>query len=177
MKAKTTALIVALGCCLLIATLMLIVHGEKNNTSKEYIKRIDVSSYSSKEDIDLTSAFAAGAFDLSTYHEAQQFVQKRIENKIRFSDFSQKDIYATEEKVSKSDKLIKVADLQDKNGIQQYILYAAEDKRVIYSVAAFSQGDSTILKGTLITVTPKFNEDGRVKGKMNQGRQIFIPNF
>ena len=177
MKAKTTALIVALGCCLLIAILMLIVHGEKNNTSKEYIKRIDVSSYSSKEDIDLTSAFAAGAFDLSTYQEAQQFVQKRIENKIRFSDFSQKVIYATEEKVSKSDKLTKVADLQDKNGIQQYILYAAGDKRVVYSVAAFSQGDSTILKGTLITVTPKFNEDGKVKGKMNQGRQIFIPNF
>lgn len=73
--------------------------------------------------------------------------------------------------------MIKVADLQDKNGIQQYILYAAGDKRVIYSVAAFSQGDSTILKGTLITVTPKFNEDGKVKGKMNQGRQIFIPNF
>lgn len=177
MKVKTTALIAAFGCCTLIAILMLIVHGEKNNTSKEYIERIDVSSYSSKEDIDLTSAFAAGAFDLSTYHEAQQFVQKRIENKIRFSDFSQKDIYATEEKVSKSDKLIKVADLQDKNGIQQYILYAARDKRVIYSVAAFSQGDSTILKGTLITVTPKFNEDGKVKGKMNQGRQIFIPNF
>lgn len=61
MKAKTTALLVALGCCLLIAILMLIVHGEKNNTSKEYIKRIDVSSYSSKEDIDL-----ACAFDLST---------------------------------------------------------------------------------------------------------------
>jgi len=177
MKAKTTALIVALGCCLLIAILMLIVHGEKNNTSKEYIKRIDVSSYSSKEDIDLTSAFAAGAFDLSTYQEAQQFIQKRIEDKIRFSDFSRKDIYATEEKVSKSDKLIKIADLQGKNSIQQYILYAAKDKRVIYSVAAFSQGDTTILKGTLITVTPKFNENGKVKGKMNQGRQIFIPNF
>lgn len=62
MKVKTTALIAVFGCYTLIAILMLIVHGEKNNTSKEYIKRIDVSSYSSKEDIDLTSAFAAGAF-------------------------------------------------------------------------------------------------------------------
>lgn len=61
MKVKTTALIAAFGCCTLIAILMLIGYGEKNNISKEYIKRIDVSSYSSKEDIDL-----AGAFDLST---------------------------------------------------------------------------------------------------------------
>ncbi|MBR4787680.1 MAG: hypothetical protein IK013_07405 [Bacteroidales bacterium] len=177
MKVKTTALIAALGCCMIISILMLICHDKKNNTPKEYIERIDVSSYTSIEDIKLASAFAAGAFDLSTYQEAQQFVQKRIEDKIRFSDFSRKDIYATEEKVSKSAKLIKISDLQDKNSVQQYILYASKDKRVIYSVAAFSQGDTAILKGTLITVIPKFNEDGKVKGKMNQGRQIFIPNF
>lgn len=149
----------------------------KDSMKKEHIRRIEVSSLSSKEEADIAKAFGAGAFDLSTYQEAQQFIQDRLENKIRFTDFSKQDMYATEEKVAKSDDLIKITELHDKNDIQQHILYAARDNRVIYTTAAFSQGDTLLLSGMLITIIPKYNEDGKLIGKANYGRQVFIPNF
>ena len=118
-----------------------------------------------------------GAIDLAAYRDAQQYLQKQIVEKIRFMDFSQRDMYATEESVSKSASLMKIDNLHDKNDIQEYIIYASKDDRVLYTLAAYSQGDTNILTGTLITVSPKYNDNGKIKGKMNQGRQIFIPNF
>ncbi len=160
-----------------IMALLIVSCIRQNNTPKEYIKQINASSFSSKEEADLARAFSTGAFDLSSYREAQHFIQEQIENRIRFSDFSRTDLYATEENISPSDILMKITELKEKNDIQQLILYAARENRVIYSVSAFSQGDTTLLTGTLITIIPKYDENGKIKGWANQGRQVFIPNF
>ena len=72
---------------------------------------------------------------------------------------------------------MKISNNKEKNKLQEFILYAAQNDRVIYSIALFSKEDGTNLKGTLITVSPKYNENGKIKGEMNQGRQIFIPDL
>lgn len=166
---------------LVCATVAIVTIGCNNvnekNAPKEYIQQVDVSTAMSMEEMNLRSAFSMGAIDLAAYRDAQQYLQKQIVEKIRFMDFSQRDMYATEESVSKSASLMKIDNLHDKNDIQEFIIYASKDERVLYTLAAYSQGDTNILTGTLITVSPKYNDNGKIKGKMNQGRQIFIPNF
>ena len=97
-----------------IMALLIVSCIRQNNTPKEYIKQINASSFSSKEEADLARAFSTGAFDLSSYREAQHFIQEQIENRIRFSDFSRTDLYATEENVSPSDILMKITELKEK---------------------------------------------------------------
>jgi hypothetical protein len=87
------------------------------------------------------------------------------------------DVYTTEKDITKSSKLMRISNNKEKNKLQEFILYATQNNRVIYSIALFSKEDGTNLQGTLITVSPKYNEDGKIKGEMNQGRQIFIPDL
>ena len=151
------------------------VNNEKK--SKEYIKQVDVSTLMNAEEIQLRNLFSAGAIGLSEYNDIQQYKRKQFEDKIRFSDFSSKEIYATEEGITKSESLMKIDDMHKKNDLQEFIIYASQNDRLIYCLAAYSQGDTNLLTGTLFTISPKYNEKGRIKGKMNQGRQIFIPDF
>lgn len=168
---------------ILLATIILILTGCDNNTSKssaskkEYIQLIEISSISSIKESNLNSLFNQGSIDLTTYQNAKDYIQEQNENRIRFMDFSRMDIYATEEGVFKSVILMKIDDVHEKNNIQNYIIYAYQDDRVINTRAIYSQGDTTILRGTLMTINPKYNDQGKVKGKMNRGRQIFIPNI
>ena len=149
----------------------------EKNAPKEYIQQVDVSTAMSTEEMNLRRSFSMGLIDMATYRDLQQSIQKQIVEKISFMDFSQRDIYATEESVPKSASMMKIDNLHDKNEIQEYIIYASKDDRVLYNLAAYSQGDTIFLTGTLITVSPKYNDNGKIKGKMNQGRQVFIPNL
>ena len=151
--------------------------GKNNNEPKEYIQQVEVSPFMSTEEMKLASVFRAGAFGLSEYKNLQQEIRRRIDDKIRMSDFSQMDVYTTEKDITKSSKLMRISNNKEKNKLQEFILYATQNNRVIYSIALFSKEDGTNLQGTLITVSPKYNEDGKIKGEMNQGRQIFIPDL
>lgn len=129
------------------------------------------------EEIQLINLFRAGAIGLSEYKDIQQYKRKQFEEKIRFTDFSHMEIYATENGITKSENLMKIEDMHEKNDLQEFIIYASQNNRLAYCLAAYSQGDTNLLTGTLFTISPKYNDKGKVKGKMNQGRQIFIPNL
>ena len=66
-----------------------------NDEPKEYIQQIEVSPFMSTEEMKLAGAFRAGAFGLSEYKNLQQEIRRRIDDKIRWSDFSQMDVYST----------------------------------------------------------------------------------
>ena len=142
-----------------------------------FIKQTYVTSYSSFEEIQLAKAMSSGILGLSEYRDIQEMIKSKIDVKIKTIDLSITDFYATEKGVFKDSQLCQVKNIKDKNQLYEYILNAYLEDRIIFSVSIYSMEDESQLVGTLLTINPKFNDEGIIKGKMNQGRQVFIPDF